>query len=170
MRDTLTDVFLSERRSLIWRLLQIVRDRQTAEDLAQETYLRTSRALDTGKISHLDAFLHQTARNLAIDYLRQRKNRGEVVTEGLDDTTLQNVPSNALSAEEIAIERERFAAFRAALSSLPERAQQVVVLSRIEGWSQARIAERLGVTERTVHSDLKLALTHCRDILEKLQP
>lgn len=169
MNEQLTRTYLSQRRLLIWRLLQIVRDPDIAEDLAQETYLRASRAMDEGMVTHLEAFLHKTARNLAIDYLRKRKSRGEYVEEDFDDASLANVASNHLTAEEITLEKERFQAFRQAMEDLPRRVQTVLVLSRIEGLSQSEIARQLGITERTVFSDLKQALAHCRDSLAKLK-
>lgn len=38
MTTTLADIFLSDRKSIMWSMLRIVRDSQTAEDVAQETW------------------------------------------------------------------------------------------------------------------------------------
>jgi RNA polymerase sigma factor (sigma-70 family) len=165
MSGTLNAAFLLHRRSLMWSVMRIVRDPQTAEDLAQETYLRATRAAESGPIEHLEAFLHQTARNLALDHLRRRRTRGSVEVDGLNDADVEMVPANIPTLETAIIERERFRRFRDALGALPERAQSVVVLSRIEGWSNIRIAAHLGISERTVFNDLKLAMAHCRDAL-----
>jgi RNA polymerase sigma factor (sigma-70 family) len=148
--------------------MRIVRDPQTAEDLAQETYIRACRAADNGPIQHMEAFLHQTARNLALDHLRRNRSRAHVEAEGMDDAALANVPADVVSIEEAIVEREKLRLFREALARLPERAQKVLVLSRLEEWPNARIAEHLGTSERTVFNDLKLALGHCRDALARL--
>ncbi len=148
--------------------MRIVRDPQTAEDLAQETYLRAARAAESGPIEHLEAFLYQTARNLALDHLRRHRTRGNVQVDGLNTTEIEKVPANIPTPETVIIERERFHRFRQALSALPERAQTVVMLSRVEGWQNGRIARHLGVSERTVFNDLKLAMVHCRDALQRL--
>ena len=37
----------------------------------------------------------------------------------------------------------------------------------MEEWTNARIAQHLGVSERTVFNDLKLAMAHCRDALAR---
>ena len=73
MGAALTDVFLNHRKSLIWSAMRIVGDWQTAEDVAQETFIRARQAMENGPIDHIEAFLHQTARNLAIDFRRTKE-------------------------------------------------------------------------------------------------
>jgi len=149
--------------------MRIVRDPQTAEDLAQETYIRARRAIEAGPIEHLEAFLHQKARNLALDHQRRRKRRSEVETDVPGDAVLRGVPEDVPSLEAAILERERFEVFRRSLEGLPDRAQTVMILSRVEEWPNRRIAEYLGVSERTVFNDLKLAMAHCRDALARLE-
>lgn len=167
MPATLNAIFQTHRRSLMWTVMRIVGDPQTAEDVAQEAYLRTRRAIESGPIEHIEAFLQQTARNLALDHQRHRKMRSEYETDGLGEDVLQNIPDNVPSLEAALLERERFQTFRTALAGLPERTQTVMILSRLEEWSNRRIADHLGISERTVFSDLKLAMTHCRETLAR---
>lgn len=166
MLAALNLVFQIQRRSLMGCVLRIVGDAQVAEDLAQETYLRVRRAADAGAIEHLEAFLYQTARNLALDHRRRRRMRGGVEIEA-DADALRNVADLVPSQEAAFIDRETVRMFQAALQGLPERARQVVILSRIEEWSNRRIAEHLGISERTVFNDLKMAMAHCRDSLAR---
>ncbi|MEO9340822.1 sigma-70 family RNA polymerase sigma factor [Mesorhizobium sp. SB112] len=168
MPAALNAIFEIHRRSLLWSVMRIVRDPQTAEDLAQETYLRARRAVESGPIEHLEGFLHQTARNLALDHLRRKSTRARVEAEGVDDISLNEIPADVPSIEQALIERQTFCWFNEALSGLPKRAQAVMVLSRIEEWSNVRIATHLGISERTVFNDLKLAMAHCRDALARL--
>ncbi|MFH1558584.1 MAG: RNA polymerase sigma factor [Pseudomonadota bacterium] len=169
MPTTLNSVFHLHRRSLMWSVMRIVRDPQTAEDLAQETYIRARKAIEAGPIEHIEAFLHQTARNLALDHQRRRRIRGEVETAAPGDAMLSGVAEDVPSIEAAILERERFETFRRSLAGLPERAQAVMILSRVEEWPNRRIAEYLDVSERTVFSDLKLAMAHCREALARLE-
>lgn len=164
----LNAIFAAHRRSLLWTVMRIVRDPQTAEDLAQETYLRARKAVENGRVEHLEGFLHQTARNLALDHLRRRKTRAGAELEGLEETFLAAISADIPSIEQALIEKQTFGVFQQALATLPKRAQAVLVLSRIEEWSNIRIAEHLGVSERTVFNDLKLAMAHCRDAIARL--
>lgn len=167
MSTTLTSIYLKERPVLMGRVQRIVRDFQVAEDLTQETYLRTSKALEQAPIDNLAAYLHQTARNLALDHLRRKSVRGRVETSSplIDEIQISEAqPSN----EDLIAGRQRLTQLVAALNGLPRRAQAVMILARIEGWSNRRIAAHLGISERTVFSDLKTALAHCRDALARL--
>lgn len=167
MSAALNAIFQSRRRSLIWAVMKIVGDPQTAEDVAQEAYLRARRAIENGSIDHIEAFLHQTARNLALDHQRHRKMRSTYEADGVSDDFLQNIPDNVPSIEAAILDRERFHALQKALSGLPERTQTVMRLSRIEEWSNRKIAEHLDISERTVFNDLKLAMAHCRETLAR---
>lgn len=167
MAASLTSVFLLQRKSLMWRVMRIVRDRHVAEDLAQEAYLRAWRAHEAAPIAHPEGFLHQTARNLALDHVRRRRSRGAVEIDA-GEAAVSAVPDDRPSSETALIERERLTRLKEALAALPPRVQAVVVLSRMEGWTNARIAAHLGVCERTVFNDLKMAMGHCRSALVRL--
>ncbi len=169
MLAALHEIFERQRRSLTWSVMRIVGDAHLAEDLAQETYLRVLRAAESRPIEHVEAFLHQTARNLALDHERKRRSRSVVEVNGSPDEALHGIPDTAPSQEAALIERERFALLRRALNGLPPRVQQVVLLSRISEWSNRRIAEHLGVSERTVFNDLKMAMAHCRESLARFE-
>ena len=169
MSVALNSIYASERQSLLSTVLRIVRDPQIAEDLAQETYIRAKRAIERGPIEHIEGYLHQTARNLALDYLRRKKTRNSVETDSADPSVIDFVSSDVVSIEDAIIERQKFHRFAHALAGLPSRTQAVLILSRIDEWPQAKIAEHLGVSERTVFNDLKLALGHCRDILQRFE-
>jgi len=166
MDAALTGIFLARRESLIATVLRIVGDRQIAEDLAQETYIRVHRAGKQAEIENLDAFLHQTARNLARDHLRRRTVRGHL--EAGRSADLSSVAEEMPSNEDLIAARQHLGRLSVALSGLPPRVQSVVIMARLENLSNRAIAERLGVSERTVFNDLKLAMGHCRDAMARV--
>ncbi|GGF71535.1 DNA-directed RNA polymerase sigma-70 factor [Azorhizobium oxalatiphilum] len=168
MQASLADIFLSNRKSLIWSVMRIVRDAQIAEDLAQETYIRARKAIENGPIEHVEAFLHQTARNLALNHKRRDTMRGRIEREDLSEDQVANIASASPSQESQLIHRERLNAVHAAIAKLPQRAQTVWLLSRIEKWPYPRIAEHLGVSPNTVFNDLKLAHACCVEALARI--
>ncbi|MFH1558589.1 MAG: sigma-70 family RNA polymerase sigma factor [Pseudomonadota bacterium] len=167
MTAALASAFLVHRRSLMWSLMRIVRDRQTAEDLTQETFIRARHAIEAGPIEHVEAFLHQTARNLALDYERRSRMRSRFERRDATEIELGNVAADTPSPEAVVIQRERLRLLDEALAQLPERAQQVWRLSRVEKWTQPQIAAHLGVSAGTVFNDLKLAIAHCQSALDR---
>jgi len=164
----LNDIYIAQRRSLVWMMMRIVGCRHTAEDLAQESYLKVANAIRERPIDHIQAFLYQTARNLALDHQRSRRVRERVECAEADENMIREVAVASVSPELEIIDRERLRLFESALASLPKRARQVMILSRIEGWPYPRIAAHLGVSANTVYNDMRLAMGHCLDVLSRL--
>lgn len=161
MTTTLADIFLSNRKSIMWSVMRIVRDPQAAEDVAQETFIRARQAMEHGPIDHIEAFLHKTARNLAIDFRRRRERHGSIERDDIPEEDVANVAAPTPSPEASLIQSERLRLLDEAIGKLPERARTVWYLNRVEKWSYARIAAHLGVSQNTVFNDFKLAHGHC---------
>ncbi|MGB3876604.1 MAG: RNA polymerase sigma factor [Shinella zoogloeoides] len=168
MAADLESIYLGMRRSLMATALRVVRDPQIAEDLAQESYLRVRRAMEKGPVEHVEAFLHRTAHNLALDYLRKNRTRGHVETMDAADPSALDVADATPSAEERMIQADRLRHVEDLLTQLPDRARRVWLLSRVEGWPYPRIAEHLGVSPNTVFNDVKLVMGSLRDLFSRL--
>lgn len=164
----LNTVFLTIRKSLLAGVVRIVRDGAIAEELTQEAYLRAYRALASSAPRNLEAFLWQTARNLALDHLRRNRVRATLLEADLGGEALEAVADNRPSAEEEAIRKDDMRAVTAALETLPPRARTVWVLSRVEGWPYPKIAAHLGVSPNTVFNDIKMAMGLLHDLRRRL--
>lgn len=160
--------YVQRRPALLALLRRMVRNPQAAEDLAQEAYLRVSRALERGAITHLDAFLHQTARNLARDHERQRLRRARFEVGDADDAAIDAVAAEDPAAETRILDREREAALRRILDDLPPRARAAWQMCYVDGQSYAQIARTLGVSRNTVYNDVKFCIGHCHDALRRI--
>ncbi|MGU3575357.1 RNA polymerase sigma factor [Brucellaceae bacterium C25G] len=169
MSALLTAIFARHKRSLLWVVTRIVRDPQVAEDLAQEAYLKTYQALEKNVIDKPEHYIFQTARNLALDYNRKTRFRGQFHQENVRVDDLQNLPHEVPSAEENAIECDQRRLFEKALSELPLRAREAWSLTYLEGLNYQEVAERLGVSRNTVYNDIKLVIGYCRDYLERFE-
>ncbi|NBB48970.1 sigma-70 family RNA polymerase sigma factor [Rhizobium sp. CRIBSB] len=164
----LDDAFLSMRQSLYRAILRIVRDAAEAEELTHDAYLRARRALDQATPGNLEAFLWQTARNLALDHLRRRKVRSLHEERDLEAADAVVVADPQPSIEDQAIQRDMVKAFNRALLTLPPRARSAWCLSRLEGLAYPEIAKRLGVSPNTVFNDMKMAMAVLLEIREKM--
>lgn len=137
-------------------------DRQRACDVAQETYLKLLKVEQQSvSVENERGFIFRVAGNLAIDTLRrdQRQSASQTETslEAIDPTPQ---PEAALLAH------ERLAMLDEALQQLSPNARQALLLNRIEGLTQAQIAEQLGVSPSMVAKYIGQALRHCRDWLK----
>ncbi|WP_332119521.1 RNA polymerase sigma factor [Azorhizobium caulinodans] len=169
MSASINAIFIDQRAALVDRVFLMVGCRQTAEDLVQECYLRTVDAAHRAPISHVRAFLYQTARNLALDHLRRERRRRTVEHRDGEGALIEQIADTSASSEQQLIDIQRMRALEAALEGLPLRAQQAVILNRLQGWSYPRIAEHLGVSPNTVYNDIRAAMSQCMKALNRLE-
>lgn len=106
----------------------------------QETYARLLRVSDPQRLGHVRAFLFTTARNVAIDHVR-RTRRTPVEFSLLDAEP---------GAVDLPDEAQRHEAMLAALTTLPERCREVMLLRSVGGFSAPEIAVHLGLAAATV--------------------
>jgi RNA polymerase sigma factor (sigma-70 family) len=123
---------------------------QDAEDAFQATFLVLARnASSLRKKSALASFLHGTAYRLALSAKRAAARRRKHEGEALERRSFN--PAAELSWREV---RELL---DAEIARLPEKHRSIVILCCLEELSQADVARRLGVNERTVSNRLAVA-------------
>jgi RNA polymerase sigma factor (sigma-70 family) len=128
------------------------------DDLLQETYVRTLRAYEGGRVTHARAFLFTTARNAAIDLFRRR--RGQQHEEISEVTALPLIDESPNLAE--TQEREHLLeVLLEAILALPERCRQVMMLRHLDGLAYKEIAGRLGISPETVKVHMIKGVKDC---------
>jgi RNA polymerase sigma-70 factor (ECF subfamily) len=133
-----------------------VGDRDVAEDLLQEVFLRLhQQPLDT--IERLDAWLFRVAGNVAIDHLRTRAGAREGAS--LDEQPEPHGEPPLVDDDHAA--RVLAAWLSARVAELPEHYRAALVLTEQQGLSQREAAERLGIP----YSTLKSRVQRGRDLL-----
>jgi len=162
-------VFVTQRLSLLRTLQRMVSNPSTAEDLLQETYLRVSRALRERPVEHLEPFVFQTARNLALDHLRSRRAQARMLVDDVPEEVLHNVAAPLGSSEDAAHAEQLLKHLSVSLNQLTERQRRIFMLSRVHGASYQEIAEQLKVSPSTVQKELKLIMAICMGVAERLR-
>ena len=136
----------------------------TAADLAQEAFLRTYVASSAKSIEHPRAFLFQTARNLALNDIRDRKRAGQETVADFDDLGVYNEYPSLESAQ---ISRQEFEVLCDAIEQLPEQCQRVFVLRKIYQYSYKEIAAELGIAVSTVEKHVAKGAKACHRYLSE---
>lgn len=136
----------------IVRLVQrIVGDRDTAEDLTQEAFMRVMH-----REERHPGYLFRTAQNLAFDHLRAQRVRQRYAEEQWQADAEESPSLEDEAAHSEALQRQL-----ATLATLPERARRVFLLNRLDGLTYADIAQQLGVSVSTVEKDMIRVLKAC---------
>ena len=168
--SNLDSVFISQRTSLLRTLLKIVKNTSIAEELVQETYLRVARTVRDKPIDHLEPFLFQTGRNLALDHLRRERMQSRTMLDDVPHEVVEAVAAPASSSEDSLHAARLLQHLVSALDQLSTRQQRIFVLSRLHGMSAGDIAAELGVSPSTVQKELKLIMALCVTLIERLTP
>lgn len=153
----------------------IVKDREEALDIAQDAFVKVHKYLDNFKgDSSFYTWLYRITVNLAIDRLRAR-NKGEQVEfdEAVrqdDEASLEGgVLSSRLGTNpgKSALRRELAEKIEEALSQIPEKHREILLLRELEGMSYEDLARVLKIPKGTVMSRLFHARVKLQKILGK---
>jgi RNA polymerase sigma-70 factor (ECF subfamily) len=130
--------------------LRFARDPDSAEEIVQDAFVRAWRSLPSfNGNSRLSTWLHSVAVNAALDRVRKRARAEARIDRDVDLDRYAAEIGRAMPGADIDLER--------AVATLPEGAREVVLLHYFEGFPCAEIAERMGIVEGTVKSQLHRA-------------
>ena len=160
--------------SLIFRM---VRDRETAEDLAQDTFIKVLNHIDKYRPEFkLSSWLFKIANNVAIDHLRRRQldtvsmdGSPHAVTSDAVEATSFDVTGGGESALDRLQARELGSAIEAAISQLRPEYRACILLRHVEDKSYEEIAATLDLPLGTVKTYIHRARHELRGLLEHLK-
>jgi RNA polymerase sigma-70 factor, ECF subfamily len=157
--------------SLIFRM---VRDRELAEDLAQDTFVKVLNHIDRYRPEFkLSSWLFKIANNVAIDHLRKRQiptismdgSPHASTADAVEATTLQ-IADNQESALDEMESRELGGAIEKAIASLRPEYRACIMLRHVEDRSYEEIAATLDLPLGTVKTYIHRARHELRKALE----
>jgi RNA polymerase sigma-70 factor, ECF subfamily len=143
-------------------------DRDRAEDLAQEVFLRAFLALDQlSDPRRFTGWLSQITRNLAISWLRRDSRAQRLAPEVPLKQEIQELPdTQAKGARQQMETQEQESAIWKAIQALSPEERELVLLHFSEGISANEIARRLGLHQTTITRRLQRTLRRMRGLIE----
>jgi RNA polymerase sigma factor (sigma-70 family) len=127
-------------------------DEADVEDVVQESYVKVWKARAIEPIRSIRAFLFRVAQNIAVDRVRRSRSKREMPVGSLPG---YDVVDESTNVGETIGAHEKECLLAAALSKLPARAHDIVILCKLNGLSHREAAEQLGIAERTVDEHLR---------------
>jgi len=148
--------------------IKMLANETEAEDLLQEVFLSIWNKAGTFRADRGSAFSWVVAqlRNRAIDKIRSRRRRGELLEANAPD--LEPTSSATPSSAQNCVTSERAREVRSAMLQLSDDQQQVLRLAYFEGLTQSEIAEKLEEPLGTIKARAQRGMARMRTILRML--
>jgi RNA polymerase sigma-70 factor, ECF subfamily len=146
------------RRPMVSYMYRMCHNAAAAEDLAQEVFLRVYRSRGSYEPSaKFTTWLYRIATNLAVNHARDSRHERPENTVSVDEPDQEtglalDLPDGSLTAEEGLLRRERMAAIRQRVQSLPERQRTAVIMHKYQQMDYHQIAEVLKLSESATKS------------------
>src|SRR5215470_544740 len=158
------ELLLTRHRKPVYNfILRFVGDKETAEDLLQEAFMRVIKGAEAYKRqAKFTTWLYTIARNLCVDQTRRRKHRKHASLDAPMDTSddsgslMDVLPSNEMASDRKSETMQR------AISALSDEQREVFLMREFLDMPFKQIADVVGVPENTVKSRMRYALEKLR--------
>jgi RNA polymerase sigma-70 factor (ECF subfamily) len=160
--EIFTKLFAESREALQRYIRRFVGSSETAKEIVQEAFLRTYRQGES--VTTLRAFLFSTARNLAANEYRHRR---IVERDGFRDFGDSWVKTERESLEAELLRDERNRLVQEAIDRLPPQCRAAFTLRVFHDCSYKEVAERLGISAKTVEKHIARGLHDTHSYLKR---
>jgi RNA polymerase sigma-70 factor, ECF subfamily len=140
-----------------------VRDETLSEDIVQNIYIYLWEKKNyLSPDCSIKSYLYAASKNKSLNHLRNEKNKNRILSDLFSQTKLESQNKSDLFLEYEDLKK----IVLSAINYLPTRCKVIYQLSRNEGLSNKEIAERLGISIKTVENQMSIAMRKIRDYLQ----
>lgn len=151
-------------------IMMLVKDRQLADDIFQDTFIKIIRTIKSGAYKEEGKFIQwamRIAHNLIIDHFRKNKRIPCVDSANEDFDPLENVSLYDPSIEEMIITDQIYDDLRKMIDFLPDEQREVLYLRLYADMSFKDIAETTNVSINTALGRMRYALINMRKMIRE---
>jgi RNA polymerase sigma-70 factor (ECF subfamily) len=148
----------------------MVKDRDLADDILQETLIKVVRVIDQGRYADTGKFLSwvlRIAHNQVIDYFRSQKSAKTINESDAGYNVLGTLRFADSTVEDKLIAEQVAADVRRLVEHLPEEQREVVMLRYYSGLSFQEIADQTDVSINTALGRMRYALINLRKMIKE---
>lgn len=148
----------------------MVKDRDVADDILQDTFIKVVRVIDEGRYADTGKFLSwvlRIAHNQVIDYFRSQKSAKTVNESESGYNVLGTLRFADASVEDRLVSEQIAADVRRLVDHLPDEQREVVMLRYYSGLSFQEIADQTNVSINTALGRMRYALINLRKMIKE---
>lgn len=169
--DTLQVLIIRHERKIFTSIYLLVKDRDLANDIFQETFIKVIKTLRSGNYNEEGKFLSWVLRighNLVIDHFRSLK-RMPMVYDTEEYSIFDTIPLEDINIEDKMIAEQIQTTVRALIEQLPYDQREVVIMRHFANMSFKEIADATGVSINTSLGRMRYALINLRKLIQEKQ-
>lgn len=158
-------IFMKYHHDMVQRSYQITKQVELSKDVAQEVFFelwKNHKKLPDSIV--LEAYLRRSTINRTLNLIKSRKHH-----MGSGSEPLNHLQSKSKDPAELTEATELQEYIRAAIDSLPERCRMIFMLCKEDGMSHKEVAQKLGISTKTIENQITKALKSLRSAVKKYQ-
>jgi len=151
-------------------IFMLVKDKQLADDIFQETFIKVINTLNSGRYNDEGKFIQwamRIAHNLVIDHFRKSKKVSFVENRYEESDVFENLYIADKSIEDVMVTNQIFSDVKKLMDSLPDDQREVLYLRCYAGLSFKDIADQTEVSINTALGRMRYALINIRKMIEE---
>lgn len=165
------DILLKRHQGRVFSyILSVVKNRDIANDLFQETFVKAISTIKQGRYSEsgkFSAWISRIAHNLIIDFYRQEKNEALVSADDDAVDILNRKDLSEINIEDCMVSEQIHEDVRRIIDALPENQREVLMMRYYRDMSFKEIAEATDVSINTALGRMRYAILNMRRIAEE---
>ena len=166
------EILIAKHKQKIYEfILSKIRDRDLAEDVFQDTFIKVINSLQKGRYNEEGKFLPwvmRIAHNLVIDHFR-KSNKMRTISTKDDFNIFDVIHDESKNAEEVLVNGQIYTDLRKLIECLPEDQKEVLKMRYYSDLSFKEISESTGVSINTALGRMRYALINLRKLIDKNQ-
>jgi RNA polymerase sigma-70 factor (ECF subfamily) len=151
-------------------ILMVVKDKQHADDIFQDTFIKVIHTLRSGTYKEEGKFIQwvmRIAHNLVIDHFRKSRRIPFVETQNDEVSIFDNLRIYEESTEERIITEQIHQDIRSMIEYLPAEQREVLIMRHYADMSFKEIAEQTNVSINTALGRMRYALINLRKLIDQ---
>ena len=161
-RESFNQIFRRYYSPLTRFCVRFVGDSDQAAEIVQDLFVKlwSSREKLTFN-SSFESYMLRSVRNASITYINKERIHADVNERLYTDDSDANDPSETLQSNNLE------ASYQKVLANMPEKRREVFLASRFDGLKYAEIADKFGLSQKTVEAHMSAAIKQLREGLKE---